>query len=196
LLQLQCGGSSPRLSQSTPTTTIPVSQLPINSTTSSVTPSLQTPFVTPSSSQVGSTVLVSGDIFQAQMLQMLNDTFSKLSTVLSDSKNDTKTEWPKFSGDISKFRDWYLAIMAQLSLPPWNPFYDSIKNDIVETTSNTQLNGKLYAKLLVCLEGQAMKNMISRKHVRANGTLLLQELHQMYKPKNVPEVIAVVLVYV
>jgi len=35
-----------------------------------------------------------------------------------------------------------------------------------------------------------MKNMISRKHVRANGLLLLHELHQMYKPKNVPEVIA------
>jgi len=59
------------------------------------------------------------------------------------------------------------------------------------TSTNSQLNGKLYAKLLVCLEGQAMKNMISRKLVRANGLLLLQELHQMYKPKNVPEVIAV-----
>jgi hypothetical protein len=34
-----------------------------------------------------------------------------------------------------------------------------------------------------------MKNMLSRKHLRANGLLLLQELHHMYKPKNVPEVI-------
>jgi hypothetical protein len=121
---------------------------------------------------------------------LLNETFTKLSTVLSESKNDAKSEWPKFSGDISKFRDWYLAIMAQISLPPWNVLYDPIKNDIVESTSNSQLNSKLYAKLLVCLEGQAMKNMVSRKHVRANGILLLQELHQMYKPKNVPEVIA------
>jgi hypothetical protein len=80
--------------------------------------------------------------------------------------------------------------MAQISLQPWNVLYDPIKNDIVESTSNSQLNSKLYAKLLVCLEGQAMKNMVSRKHVRANGILLLQELHQMYKPKNVPEVIA------
>jgi len=79
--------------------------------------------------------------------------------------------------------------MAQLSLPPWTPLYDSVKNDIVSTTSDTQLNGKLYAKLLVCLEGQAMKNMLSRKHLCANGLLLLQELHHMYKPKNVPEVI-------
>jgi hypothetical protein len=64
--------------------------------------------------------------------------------------------------------------MAQLSLPPWNSLYDPITNNIVQTTSNTQLDGKLYAKLLVCLEGQAMKNMI-----RANGLLLLQELHHM-----------------
>jgi hypothetical protein len=138
----------------------------------------------------GPTVSLSNDVFQAQMFQLLNDTFSKLSTALTDSKHDGKSEWPKFSGDILKFKEWYLAIMAQLSLPPWNILYDSVKNDIVQSTSNSQLNGKLYAKLLVCLEGQAMKNMISRKHLRANGLLLLQELHQMYKPKNVPEVIA------
>jgi len=80
--------------------------------------------------------------------------------------------------------------MAQLSLPPWSSLYDPVKNDIVTSTVDSQLNGKLYAKLLVCLEGQAMKNMISRKHLRANGLLLLQELHRMYKPKNVSEVLA------
>jgi len=122
------------------------------------------------------------------MLQMLNDMFSKLSTVLSDAKTSTKSEWPKFSDEVSKFKEWYLAIMAQLSLPPWTPLYDPVKNDIVSTTTETSLNGKLYAKLLVCLEGQAMKNMISRKHLCANGLSLLQELHHMYKPKNVPKV--------
>jgi hypothetical protein len=127
---------------------------------------------------------VDNDVFQTQMLQMLNETFSKLSTVLLDSKTTTKSEWPKFSGEVSKFKKW------QLSLPPWTPLYDSVKNDIVSTTSDTQLNGKLYAKLLVCLEGQAMKNMLSRKHLHANGLLLLQELYHMYKLKNVPEVIA------
>jgi hypothetical protein len=80
--------------------------------------------------------------------------------------------------------------MAQISLPPWTSLYDPVKNDIVSSTLETSLNGQLYAKLLVCLEGQAMKNMISRKHLRANGILLLQELHHMYKPKNVPEVLA------
>jgi len=35
-----------------------------------------------------------------------------------------------------------------------------------------------------------MKNMLSRKHLHANGLLLLQELYHMYKLKNVPEVIA------
>jgi len=133
---------------------------------------------------------VGPDLFQNQMLQMLNDTFSKLSTVISETKAGIKSEWPKFSGEVSKFKDWCLAIMAQISLPPWSSLYDSVKNDIVSTTTETSLNGQLYAKLLVCLEGQAMKNMISRKHLRANGILLLQELHHMYKPKNVPEVLA------
>ncbi len=133
---------------------------------------------------------VSNDDFQTQMLQLLNDTFSKLSTAITNTKNDTKSDWPKFSGEVSKFKDWYLAIMAQLSLPPWSSLYDPVKNDIVTSTVDSQLNGKLYAKLLVCLEGQAMKNMISRKHLRANGLLLLQELHRMYKPKNVSEVLA------
>jgi hypothetical protein len=68
--------------------------------------------------------------------------------------------------------------------------YDPIHNDIVSSTTNFSLNGKLYAALLVCPEGQAMKNMIPRKHLRANGIMLLQELHHMYKPKNVPEDIA------
>jgi hypothetical protein len=52
------------------------------------------------------------------------------------------------------------------------------------------LNGKLYAKLLVSLEGQALQSLVARKHLRANGLLLLREMVQTYKPKNVPEVIA------
>jgi hypothetical protein len=34
------------------------------------------------------------DVFQTQMLQMLNDTFSELLTVLLDSKTTTQSEWP------------------------------------------------------------------------------------------------------
>jgi hypothetical protein len=56
--------------------------------------------------------------------------------------------------------------------------------------SNAALNGKLYAKLLLSLEGIASENIISRTYHRANGVLLLQELVQTYRPKNVPEVIA------
>ena len=194
MLQLRGGNSSVHMSMPSSGTTSAASHLSSTSSMSPVTPTLPSVSVPATSSQVSSQVSTSaaalGDPFQTQILQMLNETFTKLSTVLSESKNDAKSEWPKFSGDISKFRDWYLAIMAQISLSPWNLLYDPIKNDIVESTSNSQLNSKLYAKLLVCLEGQAMKNMVSRKHVRANGILLLQELHQMYKLKNVPEVIA------
>jgi hypothetical protein len=57
---------------------------------------------------------------------MLNDTFSKLSTVIADSKSsETKSDYPKFIGDSKKFFAWYLAIMAQLSLSPWQELYDS-----------------------------------------------------------------------
>ncbi len=55
---------------------------------------------------------------------------------------------------------------------------------------NVSLNRKLYAKLLVCLEGQALQDVVSRSHLCANGLLLLQGLVQSYRPKNVPEVIA------
>jgi hypothetical protein len=127
---------------------------------------------------------------QTQIMYMLTESFSKLSTVLLDKSSDTKSDWPKFSGDSHKFRSWYLAIIAQLSLPPWQELYDSARHDIVSCTSNQALNGKFYAKLLLSLEGSALKNIISCTHLRANGVLLLQELVQTYRSKNVPEVIA------
>jgi hypothetical protein len=52
------------------------------------------------------------------------------------------------------------------------------------------LNRKLYAKLLVSLEGQALQSIFLRKHLLANGIVLFHELTQTYKPNNVPEVIA------
>jgi hypothetical protein len=65
-----------------------------------------------------------------------------------------------------------------------------VRNDVISTTSNVTLNGKLYAKIVSVLEGQALQDVISRSHLRANGVLLLQELVQTYKPTNVPEVLA------
>jgi hypothetical protein len=127
--------------------------------------------------------------FQAQMMVMLTKFFSKLSSALTE-KCDTKADWPKFGGDIKKFCSWYIAIMAQLSLPPWTELYDSSTNDAVLSTQNTSLNGKLYSKLLLALEGSALQSIVSQKHLRANGLLLLRDLVQAYKPKNVPEIIA------
>jgi len=79
---------------------------------------------------------------QSQMLQMLTESCSKLSTELTDKSNESKAKWPKFSGGSKKFRAWYLAIMSQLSLPPWLELYDQTKNDVVCTTMNYTLNGK------------------------------------------------------
>jgi hypothetical protein len=49
---------------------------------------------------------------QTQMMYMLTESFSKLSSALSEKSHDTKSDWPKFNGDIKKFRPWYLAIIA------------------------------------------------------------------------------------
>jgi len=126
---------------------------------------------------------------QSQMMQMLTDSFSKLSTVLSEKKEDTKSEWPKFSGESKKFRPWHMTILTQISLPPWKELYDPVRKDIVLSTSNTQLNEKLYAKLLLALDGSAFQNIVNREHLRADGLALLQDLVQTYRPQNVPEVI-------
>jgi hypothetical protein len=103
---------------------------------------------------------------------------------------ESKSEWPRFAGDSKKFHAWYLSIMAQLSILLWQEMYNPTTIAIIDTTTNVSLNGKLYAKLLVCLEGQALQDIISPPHPHANGILLLQELVQPYSPKNVPEIIA------
>jgi hypothetical protein len=83
-----------------------------------------------------------------------------------------------------------MAILTQISLPPWKELYDPVSKDVVSSTTNTLLNKKLYAKLLLALDGTAFQNIVNREHLRANGLLLLQDLVQTYRPKNVPEVIA------
>ena len=116
-----------------------------------------------SSSSTNTTVLrtVSPQDMHAQMMLMMTESFSKLSTAFAESKSDLKSEWPKFSGDSKKFRSWYLGIMTQLSLPPWIELYDTNKQDVVASTCNVTLNGKLYSKIILALEGQAYKNFVS-----------------------------------
>jgi hypothetical protein len=129
---------------------------------------------------------------QGQMMLMLTESFSKLTSIMGEQKSisDSKTDWPKFAGDAKKFRAWHLSIIAQISMPPWSEFYDASTHGVVLATQNTTLNSRLYAKLISVLEGQALQDMISRLHLCANGLLLLQDLIQTYKPVNVPEVLA------
>jgi hypothetical protein len=86
---------------------------------------------------------------QTNLIMMLTDNFSKLTTTLSEKKEDIKYEWPKFSGDQKKFRAWYMVIVTQISLPPWQDLYDATMNNVCLVTKNSSLNAKLYAKLLV-----------------------------------------------
>jgi hypothetical protein len=110
---------------------------------------------------------------QTQMIVMMAKSFSKLSTALADKNTDMKSNWPKFAGDAKKFCSWYQAIIEQLPLSLWKEFYNSTVQDVVSTASNSTLNGKLYSKLLLSLEGVALQHIVSRKHLRENGLLLL-----------------------
>jgi hypothetical protein len=161
----------------------------ITSNGHSVSVNTMTALVIPLSSPPSGNLTTNPDP-QVQMMLMLTESFSKLTSVLGDKTGDSKNDWPKFSGDSKKFREWILSIMAQISILPWSELYDNTLNNAVSSTTNTSLNGKLYAKLLNSLEGQALQDVVSRPHLWANGILLLQELIQTYKPKNVPEVIA------
>jgi hypothetical protein len=136
---------SPPVSNSTFNQVVPSSNS-VSSNSSSTTDDLNS---SPTSPSIQDT--------STQMMKLLTESFSKLSTVLADKQMDTKNDWPKFAGDSKKFRARYLAIMAQMSLPPWQELNDSASNDIVLITTNTQLNGKLYAKLLLALEGSALQ---------------------------------------
>ena len=181
-IQNHTSSSGPPVNQESGT----ISSASIAPTVSS-SPTVSQPSITFSGSN---TSAMNGQDLQNQMMMMLTESFSKLSSVLVDKSAESKSDWPKFSGDSKKFRAWYMAIMAQLSLPPWQDLYDSSTNDVVATSTNSALNGKLYSKLLLSLEGQPLQDIITRSHLRANGLLLLQELSQTYRPRNVPEVIA------
>jgi hypothetical protein len=172
--------------------TVPLT--PIQSSIStSVLPKVSSTTVAPGSNFP---VMSSGNTqdIQSKMMLMMMKSFSKLTTAFSESNLETKHDWPKFSGESKKFHSWYLGIMMQISLPPWSELYDASKHDIVASTTNASLNGKLYSKLILALEGVAYKNFVSRKHLHANGIHLLQELVQTYKPKNVPKIIAAKMV--
>jgi len=126
-----------------------------------------------------------------QVMLMLADSFSKLSTMMGQEKsNDMKYEWPKFAGDSKNFKAWYLAIIAQLSLPQWQDLYDISRKDVVKNTSNGTLNSKLYAKLITCLEGSALQSIVARTHLHSDGISVLHDLYQTHRPLQIPEIIA------
>jgi hypothetical protein len=180
LLQSSSSSLPSILSSQQPVTTSPPNPMSVSPSV----PSVSAPSITTSISSSGSDI-------QAQMMLMLTESFQKLTAVMGDQKtSEAKSQWPKFAGDAKKFRSWFLAIMAQLSIHPWSEFYDAATNSPVSTTQNTLLNGKLYAKLISVLESQALQDMITRSHLRGNGLLLLNELVETYKPTNFPEVLA------
>jgi len=162
------------ISPSRQATSVSSSSSKMNSGASSNNGSQSPPPISGITTIVSPSVLISSDP-QANMLLMLAESFTKLTSVLSDKSDLKSSDRPKFSGDHKKFRAWCLSILSQISILPWKELYDSSKNDIVTSTSNVSLNEKLYAKLGVSLEGQVLQDIITRSHLR---------------PKHVPEVFA------
>jgi len=76
------------------------SPTPVVSVSTPTVPS--TPVGPVSSVPQTSSVCGSGQDLQAQMMLMLTDSFTKLSSALLD-KPDIKSDWPKFAGDSKKF---------------------------------------------------------------------------------------------
>jgi len=88
-------------SSSTQATLVPISTVgntisPVPNSTTGQTPPV--PVLTTLASSPPSSIQ---DI-QSQMLMMPTDSFSKLSTILSE-KSESKSNWPKFSGGAKKF---------------------------------------------------------------------------------------------
>jgi hypothetical protein len=52
------------------------------------------------------------------------------------------------------------------------------------------LNAKFYSNIPLSLEGEALRGIALQKHIQADGLCLMQEIIQTYRPKKVPEVIA------
>jgi hypothetical protein len=139
-----------------PSVSSPVSNSPGSLATSCTPVSVQVPV-----GNSGTPNTTSNQDVQTQMMLMMTKSFSKLSTAFSEGKSDSKSDWPKFSGDNKNFRSWYMGIMTQISLPPWSDLYDCSTHDVVKSTSNIVLNGKLYSKIILALEGTAYKNFVS-----------------------------------
>jgi len=101
--QILCQRNVANLSSSPTLHTVP--NLPLNSVSQdpSSTPNQSTSPPVPQglSSSVASS---SSTDMQTQMMYLLTESFSKLSAALLDKSSDTKSEWPKFSGDSKKFR--------------------------------------------------------------------------------------------
>jgi len=71
-------------------------------------PTAVSPTITSSGLSSTSSPDSSSQDFQQQMMTMLNATFTKLTTVMTESKAiDSKSDWPKFAGDMKKFKHWY-----------------------------------------------------------------------------------------
>jgi hypothetical protein len=76
-------------------------------------PNSPSPVPSLSQNMVSNSLVTQASDIHSQMMLMMAESFSKLSMVLVETKNDSKSDWPKFSGEMKNIRDWYLSIMTK-----------------------------------------------------------------------------------
>jgi len=102
MLVLQQGQPTPQL-QEFPRTIESSSSPPIMTSRVNTTPIPDTvPAVVSDSSSIRD--------LQSQMMLLMTESFSKLSTAFVEGKSKSKTEWPKFHGDPKKFGHGILVL--------------------------------------------------------------------------------------
>jgi hypothetical protein len=127
---------------------------PTNPTSS---PTIQSPSIRYSPAIPNSTVsgLNPSTDPHGHLMVMMTEAFSKLTTVFTETKSsEMKSEWPTFDGTKTKFRSWYLTILSQVSVSPWNGLYNTTTNDLVTTTTNSSLNASSTPSYYFLWKGQ------------------------------------------
>ena len=102
-------------------------------------------------------------------------------------KGPLTNRFPKFAAKENEiFIDWYDDLLCILSLSEWGPIYNTITNDIKDTTTddNKQLSEHLYTSLRLALHGEAGSIMKSNEHkYRNHGLEYLQSMKPIFHPK-------------
>ena len=91
--------------------------------------------------------------------------------------------FPNFQGtDKDNFDNWYGCVLSILATPEWDKLYDPMTHDVViDEDIHPTLSKYLFSSLNLCVDGNAKKIMVGKRHLRGNGLTYLKALKTMYR---------------